>query len=400
MSLRFRSQSVLVTSLGFAISIWWLSIQNYSSMDERSYSRNECQEDLCKIHQDMASFALRRGDLPAAIKSLELAVKYQPDALEPYQLLGNSYERLGDKNNALKTYLAALHIEAAASSVLESPVVVRLAHTTAWQGERLEGKTIMVIAPESLNLTIQFARFLPLLRERGGMVSFQPPRALSRLFSTTHLGINVVNETNDQLRFAVDYYVSLLSLPALLGISYDTMPPANPVIPLPKTLPLALNNALNQTSKIVVGLCLQDNFNPQSHDNKFTAASLFNELANLANIQLVLLDTPSGQNPNIVYAGRYTKTPDGLAAVIKKLDLVIGTESLAIHLAGALDVPAWLLLHQKPSNLWLPIAEQKTSIWYPKMQLFHQPKNGDWLTVFSDVQDALRSMPAKVIHRA
>jgi hypothetical protein len=393
MALHFRSQSILVTSLGFALSIWWLSIQNYSSMDERSYSRDECQEDLYKIHQDMAGFALKRGDVKAAAKTLSLAINYRPDIIATYNQLGACYEQLGDLNNALKTYFAGLDIEATSFYLGETKSISRWPHTAAWHGEPLSGKTILVIAPDSQSKTIQFARFLQLLRQQGARVSFQPPAELAPLFSTAHLGINVINEVNQSLPIKADFHVPLMSLPARLNIDYTSMPSTKPLMPLPKTLPADLSTALTQPAKILVGLTLAS-----SSEHGFGAASLFTELASLRHVQLVVFDAENGPNKKIIYAGKQTKTADGLAAVIKKLDVVIGTDSLALHLAGALHIPAWLLLQQNPDPLWL--AKNGATIWYPTMKIFAPQKKGDWLSVFADVQEALSSTTVKINHPA
>jgi hypothetical protein len=367
-------------------------------MDERSYSRDECQEDLYKIHLDMAQFAIQRGDIAAAITTLAKAIDHQPELTKTYYQLGNCYEQIGDRHNALKTYFAALQVEEKNRARTIPPSAVKLSHTAAWNGEDLSGKSILVLAPASLSKTIQFARFLPLLRERGAMVSFEPQKSLVRLFSSMHLGINIINETNARLRFAIDYYVPLMSLPAIMGIGYNSMPAAHPIIPLPKTLPVALSNALEKPSVLRVGLALNSADEVNCITQQFGAASLFHELASLPGVQLFALDIASGTNKHILYAGQYAQTPDALAAVIKKMDLVIGRDSLAVHLAGALEIPTWLLLaHTAENPLWLPMAEQKTSFWYPAMRIFKQPKSGDWLSVFADVQDALGNLPQKSI---
>ena len=44
-----------------------------------------------------------------------------------------------------------------------------------WDGSPLAGKTILVYAEQGLGDTIQFVRYLPLVKERGGNVLFAVP---------------------------------------------------------------------------------------------------------------------------------------------------------------------------------------------------------------------------------
>jgi ADP-heptose:LPS heptosyltransferase len=75
------------------------------------------------------------------------------------------------------------------------------------------------------------------------------------------------------------------------------------------------------------------------------------------------------------------------AAVIANLDLVISVDTMVAHLAGALGVPVWLLLHDAADWRWL--LDREDSPWYPTMHLFRQPARGDWHGVVRRVATAL-----------
>ena len=75
------------------------------------------------------------------------------------------------------------------------------------------------------------------------------------------------------------------------------------------------------------------------------------------------------------------------AAVIANLDLVISVDTMVAHLAGALGVPVWLLLHDTADWRWL--LDREDSPWYPTMRLFRQPARGDWESVVQRVATAL-----------
>ena len=67
------------------------------------------------------------------------------------------------------------------------------------------------------------------------------------------------------------------------------------------------------------------------------------------------------------------------AHVVSQLDLVISVDTGVAHLAGALGVPTWLMLHYDADFRWLRNCE--SSPWYPNMKLFRQASYGDWSSV-------------------
>jgi hypothetical protein len=66
---------------------------------------------------------------------------------------------------------------------------------------------------------------------------------------------------------------------------------------------------------------------------------------------------------------------------------VITVDTLAAHLAGALAVPVWTLLHAACDWRWM--IDRDDSPWYPTMRLFRQERDGEWAPVIARVADAL-----------
>ena len=84
--------------------------------------------------------------------------------------------------------------------------------------------------------------------------------------------------------------------------------------------------------------------------------------------------------------------PGEAARVMRALDLVISIDSMPAHLAGALGVPVWTLLHADPDWRWMQGRDD--SPWYPTMRLFRQDRPGDWQAVIARVADELRARAA------
>ena len=65
---------------------------------------------------------------------------------------------------------------------------------------------------------------------------------------------------------------------------------------------------------------------------------------------------------------------DDVAALIASLDLVVGVPTTAIHLAGALGVPAICLLNEFPS--WRFGIDGDTMVWHDSVKLIRRGKVG------------------------
>jgi len=80
---------------------------------------------------------------------------------------------------------------------------------------------------------------------------------------------------------------------------------------------------------------------------------------------------------------------DAFAAQVAAMDLVISVSNTTVHIAGALGVPAWVMLNTVPLPCWL--LEGEDSPWYPSVRLFRQTEFGEWADVIGRVGDALRA---------
>ncbi|MGH6938151.1 tetratricopeptide repeat protein [Hypericibacter sp.] len=78
---------------------------------------------------------------------------------------------------------------------------------------------------------------------------------------------------------------------------------------------------------------------------------------------------------------------DDFAAQAAALDLVIGIDNSAVHMAGALGVPAWVLLPQPPEWRWL--LEGEGCVWWPSLRLFRQKTWREWKGPIAEMAKAL-----------
>lgn len=78
------------------------------------------------------------------------------------------------------------------------------------------------------------------------------------------------------------------------------------------------------------------------------------------------------------------------AAILDQLDLVVTTCTSVAHLAGAMHVPTYILLHATPYWVWGLGRDQNE--FYPSVRLFRQRIPKDWSAPLHDAVEAIRKL--------
>ena len=87
--------------------------------------------------------------------------------------------------------------------------------------------------------------------------------------------------------------------------------------------------------------------------------------------------------PFVVDMYNQIKTFEDTAAILKNCDLLISIDSSPVHMAGALNVPTYVMLPY--SNEWRWFIDDKKSIWDDSVEIFRQNKEADWDSVIGKV---------------
>ena len=92
----------------------------------------------------------------------------------------------------------------------------------------MTGKTILLQAEQGLGDTIQFIRYAPLVKRRGGTVILECQPALLRLLQSC-AGVDRLLAQGSSLPH-FDVHAPLLSLPGILGTTLSTIPAEVPYL--------------------------------------------------------------------------------------------------------------------------------------------------------------------------
>lgn len=101
-----------------------------------------------------------------------------------------------------------------------------------WDGQPIPGKTLLVYAEQGFGDSIQFCRYLPLLKQRVDHLLFESRPELLRLLRTLPGEIECVARRDDfsVAAFDFDYHIPLMSLPRLFNTELETIPAGAPYL--------------------------------------------------------------------------------------------------------------------------------------------------------------------------
>lgn len=352
--------------------------------------------------------------LQSAIVSLSKAVRSAPQSPEPIYNLGLVLRDAGDNDKAITCFESALgmrkdyatcHVDYGISLLLKGELAkgfeeydwrtqlltIREPEQPRWDGSDLKGKTILLLQEGGMGDVIQFLRYLPAVKEKGGNVIVECHGMLARLVATAP-GVDKVIIADSPLP-QFDVYAPIMSLPLILGMTQDTQSQNIPYISPPEMHSIQLPPAGGR--QIRVGFCWSPGRPRAGTPDRSCPVSKMIEL--LAIPGIVAFSLQMGERAEDLKAegcdalmpdigARLTDMAD-LAVAIDQLDLVICVDSVVAHVAGALGKPTWLLAPFAPSWQWR--IEGDTCAWYPSMRLFRQSQPGSWDSVFSDLNEAL-----------
>jgi hypothetical protein len=252
-----------------------------------------------------------------------------------------------------------------------------------WTGVPLAGKRVLVRCYHGLGDTLQFIRYLPMLSRMARHVTvWIQPDLIDLLADTPELGelIPLHDGTPDAY---YDADVEIMELPHVFRTEVATIPVEVPYIRgiRPRSVPAAWCR---------VGIVWKaGGWDPRR-------SIPFDSIRPLLDVQGVRF-TALHERLTAAEASCFPDASAGstireLAAWVLAQELVITVDTMVAHLAGALGMRTWLLLHADPDWRWM--RERRDSPWYPSMRLYRQPAPDAWQPVIRSVRSDLAEVAA------
>jgi tetratricopeptide (TPR) repeat protein len=315
-----------------------------------------------------------------AVPIFQRARQLEPDAPQPVFNEALARLALGDFENAWRDYEARwvaseLHLK---SRNFPQPL---------WDGEAdIAGKTFLIHAEQGIGDMILFARYIPLLVQRGARVIVECYRPIQNLIAAIPGVAQVLIYGEDLPDF--DIHAPFGSLAGAFKTTIKTIPNQTPYLPVPSSSPTIADLDTTDDPRPRVGVCWAGNPDYPRDRNRSIPLAVFQRLFRTPNVRFVSLQQrlrPGDEqilanfdNIDLVTDRKGSSLAD-TAALISKLDLVITVDTAIAHLTGALGRPVWVLLAYFPYWVWL--RTRSDNPWYPTAQVFRQPRTGDWESV-------------------
>ena len=341
---------------------------------------------------------MHKGEIEAAISELRIAIALNPDSAEVHFNLSSLLLLLGKYEEGWSEYEYRLDMNFLSRNQVRSRQFTK----TKWAGQDLEGSTILVYDEQGFGDSIQFIRFLHLIEARGGKVILETSPLLYDLFqqfnqlTIVEQIISKDDSDTDLDSLNYEYYASLISLPYLFGITLDNIPAADSYLAgRPDKIVSGISSDSKCEHKRRVGLVWAGSKTHRNDHNRSIDLNQLKLLLPREDCEFYSLQVGRENSENDQILGEFGVSDlssqltdfSMTASAILQLDLIITVDTAVAHLAGALGKRVWTLIPFIPDWRWL--MERSDSPWYSSMQLFRQPKRGDWESVLIEVDRTL-----------
>ncbi len=379
----------------------------------------------------LTNACLELRDAPAAAQANARALALAPTSAEAHTLQGSLALLAGEHERALHCFERALELDPGFTSAILNRAFTLLLQGHLAEGWRLyetrlalgnlgstprrsppraegppRGQSLLLTAEQGLGDTLQFCRYALELQRQDVRVTLEVPSAIKALIRSLSPHVRVIGR-EEEFTEPSDWYCPLLSAPRLCGTTLTSIPDCVPYLSAPadrieRWAAILQSNARRTSLRIGLNWAGNPVAERRLLRGRSLPLTLFEPLFELPGIAWYSLQKGPAEAERAglrdpgrlqLFGAPFDEGNDAFldsAAVMMHLDLVISSDSAVAHLAGALGVQTWVLLHDTPDWRWH--LEREDSPWYPTMRLFRQTTSGDWPAVIARVGDALRHL--------
>jgi Tfp pilus assembly protein PilF len=372
-------------------------LQAQGNLDEAAISYDRAlalRPDLAEVLSNLGNVLQAQGKLDEGVACYERAVALKPELAEAHYNLGLAQLLKGDFTSGWHNFERRWQ-----SKDFVTPM--RVYPQRLWKGENLAAGRLLIWGEQGIGDEIMFAGLLPDVIRTSNRCVLDCDARLKPLFTRSFPGIDMVSgnnpENNPELNISA--HLPSGSLPSLFRTSHAAFGATTSSYLMADPVAREQFRDRYRDGRQLVGLAWYTK-NRSKGRYRSVDLSLFASLFARPDIRWVSLQY--GDHNELENQAAAAGAPilvdrsvdqfsdiDLFAAQIAAMDMVVTIDNSTAHLAGALGVPALVLLPFVSDWRWLQARED--SPWYPTLRLFRQPKVGDWQSVMQRVQSALWS---------
>ena len=384
----------------------------------------ELRADHAEAYNNLSRALKECGNFAEAVENCEKAIALKPDFAEAYNNLGLLLRAQGKPVDAIVNFEKAIRLKPDYANAHWNYSLVLLScgrfaegweeyqwwrkarlgaildsqrhEPSGWDGSPFGGKRLLIRYEQGMGDNLQFVRYAPMVKARGGTVLFEtlgPLLGLLEGFDGIDQLVEAAPDGEPTVEFDIDVFI--LDLPRILGTTVETIPAEVPYLYADRTKVEYWRDRL-AGDDFKVGIVWAGSAKHTDDSNRSCRLEHFKPLAEIESVRLIGLQKggPAAQAEQVgagvpfVNLGEEFADFADTAAVIENLDMVISVDTAVLHLAGAMGKKVWGLLPFDADWRWM--LNRSDSPWYPTMRLFRQAAAGDWDSVFGRLADEVR----------
>ena len=245
-------------------------------------------------------------------------------------------------------------------------------------------KPIYVHFAGGLGDTIFFARYLPLLKEKGIEIISKPQKSMKRLFLASGLSYYEDEVSVDDF----DYRINFMGLAGIFKTTETTIPFPEGFLKADKQDIEDYRSKYFNTDKKKIGIIWNTGKDdvirkielkeliPLFKNKNCQFYSLQHEITNEERAIL--------KRNNVINLGEDFSDWEDTAAALSNLDLYIGVDTSVSNLAGALGIKSYILVLDFCEWRWW--MNEETTPWFTSTTVLRQKTHGDWSDVVGRVK--------------
>ena len=340
------------------------------------------------------------GRVSEAIAAYQKALALPGEFEKTRVYLAHAQLLAGDYSSGWKTY------EARIGDHPHFPPGSRLPPIDSRVGSLSAGRSVVLIAEQGYGDTLQFCRYVKLVRDLGAKVILTLPRALTRLLASQGWGCEIMSL--EEARGVHDYHCPMLSLPMVFGTTLETIPSSEEAYLHASSVDVERwRERLGVRDRLRVGVVWNGGFRPDQPElwavnaRRNVPLELFSRHLDIEGVDFFSLQKGDPAESEIRgregeywrrsrlynYATELNDFAD-TAGLIANLDLVISVDTSTAHLAAAMGKPTWIL--NRYDTCWRWLLDRDDSPWYASVKLYRQHQDRDWNSTLALVADDLR----------
>jgi tetratricopeptide (TPR) repeat protein len=382
------------------------------------------EPDAPEPYYNLGNLLHEQGRLKEAVAHFQEAVALKPDYIDAYDNLGKTWRDLGMLDEAMSCYERSLQLDPDNAETRFDMATLHLLrgdlaegwagyesrfkrdnwksvypfrfNIPRWRGEPFPGKRLFVHSEQGLGDSLQFVRYLSMVKERGGEVVLETVKPLMSLFKKLK-GVDrlVEGPADTRRRRECDIYIPLLSLPGIFGTRLETIPSRVPYLFADPRKVGYWRDRLPDRKAYRVGLVWAGKASDRRRSCSLGAMAPLFKVPGVVFVGLQkggpakeVLELP--RETAFGNVGEMFEDFSDTAAAIEHLNLIISIDTSVAHLAGAMGKPVWVLLLRSPDWRWL--MDRDDSPWYPTMRLFRQSRPGRWDEAITEMVQELQAL--------